>query len=160
MMNLIQYICFGINVHVQVQNQKCYEIQIKVKISKPVLIRCADSVCFVLADTLWRGKGEIGKDGGGKTSEEKKTHPPGCCHKYCLLPRIYPGPPCCRIVSIIDHLFGLIWYFARLVNFLATGNPWDPWTKPWNIFLDTFGEDKYNLYVFGINNLLKAKIIA
>ena len=50
MMNyIIQYICFGINVHVQVQNQKCYEIQIKVKISKQVIIiQCATaSVCFV-----------------------------------------------------------------------------------------------------------------
>lgn len=35
------------------------------------------------------------------------------------------------------------------VNFLATGNLWDPWTKPWNMFLDIFGDDKYSLYVFG-----------
>jgi len=39
--------------------------------------------------------------------------------------------------------------FGMAVKFLATGNPWDPWTKPWNIFLDTFGEDKYNLWVYG-----------
>ena len=38
---------------------------------------------------------------------------------------------------------------CRSVNFLVTGNLWDPWTKPWNLFLDIFGEDKYNLYVFG-----------
>ena len=40
--------------------------------------------------------------------------------------------------------------FKRFVNLLATGNLWDPWTKPWNMFLDIFGEEKYSLYVFGI----------
>ena len=35
------------------------------------------------------------------------------------------------------------------VNYLVTGSPWDPWTKPWHLFLDTFGENSYNLYVYG-----------
>ena len=38
----------------------------------------------------------------------------------------------------------------RSVKFLLTGDPWDPWTKPWHWFLDTFGEDEHFLYVWGI----------
>merc|ERR1712198_262847 len=34
-------------------------------------------------------------------------------------------------------------------NYILTGSPWDPWTKPWLMFLSTFGDDKYLLYVYG-----------
>ena len=44
------------------------------------------------------------RDGGGETNEAEKTHPPGCCNKYCLFPRLHPGHPCCRIVSIILNI--------------------------------------------------------
>ena len=57
-------------MHVQVQNQKCYEIQIKVKISKQVLIQCATaSVCFVLGFLLIFC--EEGEERLGEMEEEK-----------------------------------------------------------------------------------------
>jgi len=45
------------------------------------------------------------------------------------------------------HGIGLIF------NYIWTGSPWDPWTKPWLTFLNIFGDDKYFLYVYGTTAL-------
>merc|ERR1711884_818818 len=41
------------------------------------------------------------------------------------------------------HVIGLA------ANYVLTGTPWDPWTKPWNMLLDLLGVDQYFLYVYG-----------
>ena len=43
----------------------------------------------------------------------------------------------------------------RTANYILTGSPWDPWTKPWLMFLSTFGDDKYLLYVYGKSTFIK-----
>jgi len=59
------------------------------------------------------------------------------------------------LVDAVVNIFYFIGYVLVLhvigmsANFFLTGSPWDPWTKPWNKFLDLVGEDKYFLYVYG-----------
>jgi len=55
------------------------------------------------------------------------------------------------VVNIL-YFLGYILFFhgvGMLINFLLTGTLWDPWTVPWNVFLDYVGEDKYYLWVYG-----------
>merc|ERR1711970_915649 len=51
----------------------------------------------------------------------------------------------CFFLGYIVALHGM----GLAVKFLLTGNPWDPWTGPWVKFLDVFGDDRYNLWVYG-----------
>jgi len=44
---------------------------------------------------------------------------------------------------LVLHSLGL------LSNYLLTGSPWDPWTPLWHSVLDTVGEDKRFLYIYG-----------
>ena len=42
----------------------------------------------------------------------------------------------------------------RAANYVLTGSPWDPWTKPWNMLLDLLGDDQYFLYVYGRSHVV------
>ena len=42
----------------------------------------------------------------------------------------------------------------RAANYVLTGSPWDPWTKPWNMLLDLLGDDQYFLYVYGWSHIV------
>ena len=39
------------------------------------------------------------------------------------------------------------------VKMAVTGDPWDPWSAPWNSLLHLTGDDKWTLWVFGTTTL-------
>lgn len=63
------------------------------------------------------------------------------------------------LFGVLQRVFGSIFFFlgyivvlhgvGMLLCYMSTGTPWDPWTKPWNMFLDVVGDDRYNLWVYG-----------
>jgi len=47
-------------------------------------------------------------------------------------------------------LFVLFFHgLGMVVKLILTGDAWDPWSGPWNAFLDLVGDDKYYLWVYG-----------
>jgi len=57
-----------------------------------------------------------------------------------------------RAAQDIIHFLGFVLCLhgaGMLVSYIVRGTPWDPWTAPWQAFLDIVGQDKYNLFVYG-----------
>ena len=89
------------------------------------------------------------------TSLVAQFHPGGTpsCHSFEAFywPRFDPNPSSCKASSGLEVPFNhrLSGFNLRWIKPYLTDSPKGPWELVWHAYLDYFGEDQYNTFVWG-----------